>query len=80
MNHLILVNETKDLCKKENDINAQIIRNLIEINNKKIHLELGYGSLFEFCIDELGLSPASTQRKMDAVRLSQSVPDLVEQG
>ena len=39
---------------------------------------MGYGSLFEFCIEELKLSAASTQRKIDAVRISAAVPDIAE--
>ncbi len=71
-----LIENTKDLVKRENEINAQIIRNLILIHEGKLHLEMGFGSLFDFCVIELGMSKASAQRRIDAVKLSQAVSDL----
>jgi hypothetical protein len=78
MNNSLLVAETKDLCKKETEINAQIIRNLTLIYERRIHLEMGYGSLFEFCTEELNLSPASAHRKIAAVKLSEAVPEIAD--
>ena len=64
-----IVIETKELCRREKELEAQIIRNLIEISKSKLHLEMGYSNLFNFCVEELGLSHGSAQRKIEVVRL-----------
>ena len=64
-----IVLETKELCRKEKELEAQIIRNLIEIFNQKIYLEMGYSGLHNFCVGELGLSHTSAQRKVEVVRM-----------
>lgn len=40
-----------------------------------LHAELGYGSLWEFCTQELGLSEGSAQRRIQAMRLLRDVPE-----
>lgn len=71
-----IVLKTKSLCQKEKELTAEIIRCLQRIYDEKIYLDMGYGSLFSFCVEELGQSPSAAQRKCDAVGVSQYVPDL----
>ncbi|MDZ4661742.1 MAG: HNH endonuclease signature motif containing protein [Pseudomonadota bacterium] len=78
MTHLELVEETRVLVKYEKEVCAKIIRNLSIINEKQIYLEMKYGSLRAFCIDELKMCPATAQRRVDAVTISQSVPDIAD--
>lgn len=71
-----IIVKIKSLCQKEKEITGEIIRCLQDIYDQKIYLDMGYGSLFSFCTDELGQSPSAAQRKCDAVRVSRFVPDL----
>ncbi len=71
-----IVTETKVLVKKENELSAQILRNLQMIYDQKIHLEMGYSGMFTFCVEELGMCAATAQRRCDALKISQFVPDL----
>jgi len=73
-----LVHTAKVLCKKEREINAEIIEALIEIQRRELHLKdaKGKGSLFVYARDVLGLPNSNAQGKIDAVALSKSVPDM----
>src|SRR5436190_21965269 len=71
-----IVDLTKDLIKKENILSVQILKNIQEMFEQKIHLEMGYSSMFVFCVKELGMSETSAQRRYDALKISQFVPNL----
>ncbi len=75
-NQFPIVAETKILVKKEDELSAQILRNLQIIYDQKIHLEMGYSGIFKFCMEELGMCAATAQRRSDALKISQFVPDL----
>jgi len=72
----ILVTETKALIKRESELQANILKNLQIIYDKKIHIEMGYSSLFIFCREELELSESSAYRKCQTVKMAQIVQDL----
>ena len=78
MTNLELVEETKVLVKYEKETCAKIIRNLCKINERQIYLEMGYDSLRSFCIEELKMCPGTAQRRVDAVTISQSVPNIAD--
>ncbi len=73
-----IVAETKILVKKENELSAQILRNLQMIYYQKIHLEMGYSGIYVFCVEELGMSEGTAQRRCDALKISEFVPELPE--
>jgi hypothetical protein len=43
---------------------------------RKLFLEMGYPSLFEFCLKELSYSEGSAQRRISAMRLLKSLPEI----
>lgn len=71
-----LVTELKILVDKERKLIAQVLEYLKEVEIRKIYLELGYPSLFEFCIRELGYSEPSAQRRISAMRLIKDIPEI----
>jgi len=68
--------EIKQLVANERKTNAAVVRKLKEIREKKLHLEWGYSSLFEFCTKELGYSPGAAARRVGAVELAGKVQNL----
>jgi len=68
--------EIRYLVSKERKSNAEVVRKLREIRNKKLHLEWGFSSLFEYCMKELRYSPGAAARRVGAVELASRVTDL----
>jgi len=71
-----IVIETKTLVRKENELHAQILRNLKIIVDQKIDVKMGYESLCTFCVEELRMSGSTAFRKTEALRLMSAVPEL----
>ncbi|MBI2522654.1 MAG: hypothetical protein HYV97_19695, partial [Bdellovibrio sp.] len=59
----VLVQNAKNLVREENRILSKVLAHLLEIDARKLYLELGYGSLFQFAVKELGYSEASAMRR-----------------
>ncbi len=83
MNLKTLTNETlnqnlKSLVKSERVLLSEILQLIAEVDSRKLYLKLAYPSLFEYLTKELGYSFGSAQRRIDAARLMQDVPDLNE--
>jgi CRISPR/Cas system Type II protein with McrA/HNH and RuvC-like nuclease domain len=76
-NHMLL--ETlKELVAEERKLTAQILDHLQEVAARKLYLELGYSSLYDFCIKELHYSEGSAHRRISAMKLVREVPDVEE--
>jgi hypothetical protein len=56
---------------------AQLIRILIAVDKRRLHLKEAHPSLFEFCVGQLGMSNATAQRFSVAARLAAQFPDLI---
>jgi len=78
-----LINELKDLVSQERHVLAQVLRYLREVESRKLYLENGYPSLFEFARQELGYSESAAGRRIQAMRLLKDLPEVekkIEQG
>lgn len=71
-----LLSDTKLLVKEERRVQVQLLLHLQEIERRKLFLELGYGSLFDFVTKELGYSESAGYRRIQAMRLMKSVPTI----
>jgi hypothetical protein len=71
-----LVENLKALVATERKITAEIIEHIQKIDQRKIHVQMGYSSLFAFLTEYIGYSAASAQRRIEAARLLTSVPEL----
>lgn len=74
----VLVVEIKEKVANERELLIEILHYLLEIEERKIYLEMGYSSLFAFVTEELGYSEASAQRRIQAMRLIKDVPQVEE--
>lgn len=78
-----LLDEVKDLVRKEKEIIIEVIEYLKEIEIRKLHLARGYSSMFVFATEFLGYSEAEAHIRIQAARLTQLLPEvtaLIETG
>ena len=70
-----LVTKTKGIAAAERKLGVIVLHHLREIEARRIFLARGYGSLFEFCVKELGYTEAAAGRRVRAMRLLFNLPD-----
>jgi hypothetical protein len=73
-----LVSETRRLVREELRVGLQVLEHLREIERRRIFLDRGHGSLFAFCIRELGYSEPQAQLRIDAMRALRDTPEIEE--
>ena len=73
-----LVEQLKALVAREREINLEILRKLREVESAKIFAEMGYSSLHEFCVRELGYSEGAAARRVHAMRFLKEYPRVEE--
>lgn len=71
-----LVHELKSLREAEQTIVNRSIELLREVEERRLYLLLGHSSLYEFCVSELKYSEGSAHRRIAAMRLLKSVPEI----
>jgi hypothetical protein len=50
------------LVQQSNTLTGQILAHLVELEERKLHLELGFASLFAYCVEFLGMSEGAAGR------------------
>ena len=73
-----LLTRTKRLVGCERRVNARVLECLVEIEQRTCHLARGYGSLFEYCVKDLGYSHAAAGRRVQAVRVARALPEVTQ--
>jgi len=71
-----IVKKLEVLTKVERRISVKILRYLIEVEKSRIHLDMGYASLFVFLTKHLKYSDGSAYRRIEAMKILRDVPDL----
>ncbi len=69
-----LISTLQSLVREERRITLELIEHLREVDSRRLYAELGYSSLYEFCLRHLKLSDGATYRRISAMRLMQEVP------
>ena len=69
-----LLLKTKNLVQKERQINIQVLQHLQEIEKRKLYLDRGFPSLFEYAVKELGYSHSAAYRRIKTMRLCRDIP------
>ncbi|MBS1970764.1 MAG: HNH endonuclease [Bdellovibrionales bacterium] len=64
--------------KKEKEALKEILRHVAEIDRRRLFLRLGYSSLYSYLTERMGYDGGSAQRRIDAARLAQQVPSVIE--
>jgi hypothetical protein len=71
-----LLADIKKLASEERKITIQLLHHLKEIDKRKLYSDLGFSSLFNFCVIELGYAESSAQRRIVSARLLNEVPSI----
>lgn len=71
-----LLQDTKKLVQKERDITTDVLHHLKEIERRKLFSDLGYTSMIDYAIRELGYAETSAIRRVKAARLIKEMPEI----
>ena len=78
-----LLQELELAVAQEKKLTLKVLELLQQVENKKLYADLGHRSLFSYCVDQLGYSPAEASVRVNATRLVMSVPSVkkdIDQG
>jgi len=78
MSDEVLLTKTRFLAAESHRITAELLRYLAVVEKRALFAPLGYSSLFEYVTLELGFAGGSAQRRIEAMRLAQELPEVQE--
>ncbi len=73
-----LVEELTTLCGSQRRITASVIAYLAEVDARKVHVDLGYHTLFAFCIKRLGMSHGEAAVRTKVTKLYRAHPLIMD--
>jgi 5-methylcytosine-specific restriction endonuclease McrA len=65
------------ICAEGNRLLARLIAMLVEVEERRLHLELACSSMLDFCTRKLGLSEGAAVRRLVAARLVKRFPQIL---
>lgn len=71
-----LLNNTRELIRRERALLTQILHHLREIERRRLFSDLGRQSLFDYAVRELGYSEDQAYRRLNAMRLLREMPHI----
>src|SRR4051794_38500909 len=63
------------IALRRNQITAEFLAYLAELDERQIFLDLGFASLFEYCVEALGLCESTAGRHIAAARVCRNHPE-----
>jgi len=69
-----LLAQTKQLVERSNNLLARLLVHLAEVEQRGLHLKLGFSSMFRYCVEMLGFSEAAAYIRIRGCRLIRSYP------
>jgi hypothetical protein len=78
LSHKELIEGAKQLVSEELKISVRLLEYLREIEAQLIYAELGFDSMWSFCVKYLKLSEGDAQRKLSAMRLCKVIPEVTK--
>jgi hypothetical protein len=73
-----LVGCLRNLIVRERHAAAEIVAHLAEMETRDLHLREGYGSLYLYCRDALGLSEWEAYNRIEVARTARQFPVILE--
>lgn len=71
-----LLGRLEKLSRTERKITHFILWHILEIDNRKLYLDRGFSSCFEYLTQGLGYSEGSANRRLQSARLLKQVPEI----
>lgn len=72
-----LMAQLESLVEVERNVGAQIVAHLCEVEARRLHLDLGYSSLYKYCVERLGLSEDVAYKRIKAARTARQHPEVL---
>jgi hypothetical protein len=72
----VLLTDTKFLVSRERELSTKILHHLKEIERRRLYSDLGFTSLFDYCMRELGYAESSAIRRIQSARLLNELPQI----
>jgi hypothetical protein len=72
-----LLDSLKTLCGQGRVVLARLLAHLVEMEERRLHLEAACPSMLQFCVQRLGMSEDEACRRIAAARLARRFPDLL---
>jgi hypothetical protein len=69
----VLLDQTSALVQVERETTTQILHHLQEVERRRLFAKKGFSSLFSYCVESLGYSESSAQRRISSMRLLKSL-------
>src|SRR6478609_375803 len=63
-----------NIVLRRNQVTAQFLAYLAELDERQLFLDLGYSSLFEYCVEKLRLCESTAGRHIAAARVCRNYP------
>ena len=70
-----LLTQIKLLVQKERNLHIQVLHHLKEIDSRKLYFKMGFSSLFDYAVRELGYSEGAAYRRIKAMKLCRDLPE-----
>src|SRR5260221_5983540 len=64
-----------DLVRRSNESTGDVLAHLAELEERKLHLELGFTSTFAYCVAALGMSEGAAGRRVAGARVCRRFPE-----
>ena len=74
-----LLTGLSELVQESNVLTGRMLAHLVELEQRMLHLELGYPSLFSYCVEALRMSEGTAGRRVTAARVCRRFPEVFEQ-
>ena len=73
-----LVAGLSQLVQRSNELTADLLAHLAELEERMLHLKLGFSSSFSYCVEALGMSEGAAGRRVAAARVCRRFPEAFE--
>ena len=74
-----LLTGLSELVQESNVLTGRMLAHLVELEQRMLHLELGYPSLFSYCVEALRMSEPTAGRRVTAARVCRRFPEVFDQ-
>lgn len=72
-----LISQLTSLCLDGRRLTARVIALLVEVEKRRLDAKNACGSMWDFCVERLGMSHGETSRRLNAARLVRRFPQLL---
>jgi hypothetical protein len=73
-----LLESLRTVCAQSRLLLARLLAHLGEVEERRLHLEAAFPSMYEFCCGRLGMSDGEACRRITAARLARRFPKLLD--